>query len=148
MLFIAPYAGTPEMAVLDVAALCAPDEIVLDVLREASGLEAEAFGVALGELVSAGVLQLYNHSVNIRRLTQVSVRGHMARRGPAAKPAALTRLLESLVAFFADTVRNEFAPRRTTAIPHVDAAVGHASARPRDAVEGAAALLPHPRGTE
>ncbi len=132
-LFIEPYAGKPELALLDAAALCAPEVISVDLLRPASGLSAKAFGSALDELVGSGVLDLDGQSVNIHRLTQVSVRGHMATRGPKAKAAALTRLLDALIDLFRwptsqaeqllDHTRKH---ARLAAVAHAEAVLGHA----------------------
>lgn len=99
-LFIAPYADTREMALLDTAALCAPEDIAVDLLRDASGLNADNFCAALDELVSAGVLDLDEGSLNIHQLTQMSVRGHMTRRGVDAKAGALRRLRRALIRIY------------------------------------------------
>jgi hypothetical protein len=127
-LFIAPYAGKPEMAVLEAAALCAPDGLAQDLLGDASGLTADAFGAALDELVSAGVLTIENNAVSIHRLTQVSVRGHMAARGPVGVADALRRALRACIKLFADTTWSDaHAPRRTAALAHVEALVTSAA---------------------
>ena len=148
-LFIAPYAGTPEMALLDAAAFCAPDDIPMDILRAASRLNAEAFDTALDELVSAGMLELDGSAVNIHRLTQMSVRGEIAKRGDEGKVAALSRLLDALMGLFqypdayADQLLDHTkTPARMAGLAHAESVIAHAEMFARNTAEGAAAPVP------
>ena len=149
--FVAPFAGKAEMGVLDAAAFCEADNLPLTLLRDASGLGAEAFDDAAAELVGAGVLELDGETVNIHRLTQASVRGDMAGREADAKPATLARLLTALIDLFYDLALHTKHPARTAAVPHAESVIAHASKPAAAAGEGAAAALPRtpsPAGAE
>ena len=131
-LFVEPYKGTSEMAVLDVAALCAPDNIAVGLVTKASGLEPVAFDGALDELVGAGVLDFDDDAISIHRLTQVSVVGDMAQRGSDDRNAALTRLLDGLIEVFRwpDDMAGQHAdhlktPARFLALAHAESVIAH-----------------------
>ncbi|MBX3409641.1 MAG: hypothetical protein KF859_07115 [Phycisphaeraceae bacterium] len=142
-LFIAPYAQKPEMALLDAAAWCAPDNIAVDLLRGAAGLGGTEFNEALDKLVAAGVLDFEGNSVNIHRLTQVCVRGDQASRGGDASAAVLQRLLAALIDLFADDALYNKDLKRTAALPHAQAVLARVLPLARSDGEGAAAPLPH-----
>ena len=131
-LFVEPYKGTSEMAVLDVAALCAPDNIAVGLVKKACGLKPAAFDSALDELVGAGVLDFDDDAISIHRLTQVSVVGDMAQRGSDDRNAALARLLDGLIEVF--RVPNDMAgqlvdhlktPSRLAALAHAESVIAH-----------------------
>jgi hypothetical protein len=133
--FVAPYAGTPAMAVLDAAAYTAPDAIPLTLLRDASGLDPEAFDAALMDLAGAGVVEHDADTASVHRLTQVGVRGQIAARGDGAGAAVLKRLLDTLIELFrvpADAATylldHVKTPARVAAWPHAEAALTAAGA--------------------
>ena len=136
-LFIAPYAQKPEMALLDAAAWCAPDNIAVDLLRGAAGLESPRFDAALDELVAAGVLDFECTSVNIHRLTQVCVQGDQASRGCDASAAVLQRLLAALIDLFDDVELYQSYLQRTAALPHAQAVLARVLPLARSDGEGA-----------
>jgi hypothetical protein len=148
--FIGPFAGKPEMQVLDAAAWCHADDIPLTLLRDASGLAADAFDVAADALIEAGVLELDGEAVNIHRLTQISIRGAQRARSEQAKSTALFRLLDALIELFRwpatqaeQLLDHTKTPARLAAVAHAEAAIVHAGTFVRDAGEGA--VVPHPR---
>jgi hypothetical protein len=131
-LFVEPYEGASEMALLDVVALCAPDNIAVGLVKKACGLEPAAFDSALDELVGAGVLDFDDDAISIHRLTQVSVVGDMAQRGSDDRNAALARLLDGLIEVF--RVPNDMAgqlvdhlktPSRLAALAHAESVIAH-----------------------
>jgi hypothetical protein len=116
---------TPAERLLFAAALAAPDRIPGDLLADAAGVTADEARDGLAALAAKSIV---HHApggpggmVSIHRLTQAVTRVRLESRGEEAAAAVFARWFQAVHELHKDPDHDEVRPRRTAAVPHIDA---------------------------
>ena len=122
-LHLPDFADTPAMNLLNVAAFCHPDDIPIDLLADAAGLETEQVEEWLSRLADVSVLK-YQASVSLHRLAQSGLR---ARLGADAARKPLAALVDALADRFRGALDYRNWPKQDGNAMHAQSALGHAA---------------------